>query len=205
MSLAATVEVSPVIRVRVPAKINLALCVGAERADGYHELATIFQAVSLYDIVTATGIETGITCTVNGPQAHLVGPPHQNLAYRAAALLKQEYAVRAGVALSIDKKIPVAGGMAGGSANGAGALLACARLWELAITQDDLLGLAAQLGADVPFALMGGCAVGLGRGDRLTPTLARGQYHWVLALAPGEMSTPEVFARFDQLAQTSGQ
>ena len=195
-------EVSDVY-VRTPGKINIALCVGARRPDGYHELATIFQAVSLYDIVSARSSATEISCEVLGSDAHRIGPGTQNLAYRAAQLLKTEYQVTEGVHLTIEKRIPVAGGMAGGSADAAGALLACAHLWELPVSTEDLMRLGARLGADVPFPLMGGCAVGLGRGDMLTATLARGVYHWVLAVAPIELSTTEAFARFDHLRETT--
>lgn len=191
------------VRVRVPAKINLALCVGGRRPDGYHELATIFHAVSIYDEVTAISAPTGISCEVNGPLADRIGSMEDNLAYRAACLLRDEYGVSQGVHLTIDKRIPVAGGMAGGSADAAGALLACAHLWQVGANQQDLLALAARLGADVPFPLMGGCAVGLGRGETLTPALSRGVFHWVLAFAATGLATPDVFARFDQLAGTA--
>ena len=191
----------PEVRVRVPAKINLALRVGPTRRDGYHELATIFQAVSLYDEVAASRSDA-ITCTVTGIDSHRIGPGKENLAFRAARLLQDEYGVREGVNLYIDKRIPVAGGMAGGSADAAGALLACTTLWGLPATTDDLITLAGRLGADVPFPLMGGCALGRGRGEILTPALSRGLYHWVLALSPGQLSTPEVFRRFDALAPT---
>jgi len=192
------------VRVRVPAKVNLALCVGPSRADGYHELATIFQAVSLYDEVVAAEADGRVSCQVTGTDAALVGPERRNLAYRAAQLLRKEYGVRAGVRLTIDKRIPIAAGLAGGSADGAGALLACARLWGLAVSADDLLRLAGELGADVPFPLMGGCAVGLGRGETLTPALTRGVFHWVLALSGQGLSTPAVFARFDELWSKDG-
>ena len=186
------------VRVRVPAKINLALKVGQTRPDGSHELATIFQAVSLYDEVAASACDT-LTCTVTGLDAHTIGPDEHNLAFRAARLLQQEYGVSEGVNLSIDKRIPVAGGMAGGSADAAGALLACSILWEIPASADDLIALAARLGADVPFPLMGGCAVGVGRGEILSPALHRGVYHWVLAFSSHHLSTPEVFRRFDAM------
>ena len=188
------------VRVRVPAKINLALRVGPTRPDGYHELATIFQAVSLYDEVTARPSDI-VSCEVTGLDAHTIGPEEDNLAFRAARLLQQEYEVTQGADIHIDKRIPVAGGMAGGSADAAGALLACATLWELPLGTDDLIILAARLGADAPFPLMGGCAVGLGRGERLTPALSRGVYHWVLAFSSHHLSTPEVFRRFDAMTR----
>jgi 4-diphosphocytidyl-2-C-methyl-D-erythritol kinase len=199
MSLAESWGYLDEVRVRVPAKINLALCVGRRRQDGYHELATLFQAVSLYDQVTAISAEDGVSCEMRGTEAHLVGPGAQNLAHRAAELIRREYGVTDGVHIEIEKRIPVAGGMAGGSADAAGALLACSQLWDLGASTSDLIQLASQLGADVPFALMGGCAVGLGRGETLTPALSRGQFHWVLAFATRGLSTPDVYQRFDEL------
>jgi len=200
MSPAAESPTDGGVRVRVPGKINLALRVGRVREDGYHELATIFQAVSLYDDVTALPARDGITCEVLGAQAHKIGVGEDNLAWRAADLLKQAYDVSEGIHLVIDKRIPVAGGMAGGSADAAGSLLACARFWGLRISVDDLMRLGAQLGADVPFPLMGGCAIGLGKGETLTPMLSRGVYHWVLGFSASQLSTPEVFRRFDELS-----
>ena len=199
MSLAESWGYLDEVRVRVPAKINLALCVGGTRPDGYHELATIFQAVSVYDTVTATCTSAGITCETIGPGADKVGPPTSNLAYLAAQLLRDEFNVTEGAHLSIDKQIPVAAGLGGGSSDAAAALVACARIWELRASSDDLARLAARVGADAPFALSGGCAVGLGRGEVLTPALSRGTFHWVLAIAKRGLSTPEVYRRFDEM------
>jgi len=199
MSIAESWDNTTEVRVRVPAKINLALRVGKTRSDGYHELATVFQAVSLYDEVSASPADA-ISCHVTGTDAHTIGPGEENLAFRAARLLQAEYGVQAGVDLVVDKRIPVAGGMAGGSADAAGALLACARLWEIDASTEDLTTLAARLGADAPFPLMGGCAMGLGRGEILTPALSRGAYHWVLAFSSHQLSTPEVYRRFDAMA-----
>ena len=122
-----------------------------------------------------------------------------NLAVRAARLLAARTGVAPDVDLHIRKQIPVAGGMAGGSADAAAALVACDLLWRTGLSRDDLHELAAELGADVPFALMGGTAVGTGRGDVLTPALARGELHWVLALSDQQLSTPEVYAECDRL------
>ncbi|MDR0416948.1 MAG: 4-(cytidine 5'-diphospho)-2-C-methyl-D-erythritol kinase [Propionibacteriaceae bacterium] len=187
------------VRVRVPGKINLALRVGPRRPDGYHELATLFQAVSLCDELSAAPAADGrITVAMTG-QAAGVGSGLGNLAVRAAHLLRERYGDPSlGADLAIRKAIPVAGGMAGGSADGAAALVACARLWGLGVGRPALLELAGELGADVPFALLGGCAHGLGRGDRVTPVLSRGVCHWVLALAAGGLSTAHVFQRFDE-------
>ncbi len=171
------------------------------RPSGYHPLATVFQSVSLFDEISVRWAEPGrFGCIVQGEQADQVPCDDRNLAVRAAKLLANEYgAGRLGAEIIIRKTIPVAGGMAGGSADAAGALLACSVLWDLDTTPDELRGLGASLGADVPFQLMGGTALGTGRGDELVPVLSRGSYHWVLALSADELSTPEVFARFDQL------
>jgi len=187
------------VTVRAPAKINLELRVGVPRADGFHELATVFHAVSLFDDVTATEREEGITVTVEGMQADLVPLDGSNLAVRAARLLAERTGIEAGVHLHVHKGIPVAGGMAGGSADAAATLVACDILWRCGLSRDELVTLAGELGSDVPFALLGGTAIGTGRGERLTPALARGDYHWVLAVADHGLSTPAVYAEADRL------
>ncbi len=189
------------VRVRVSGKINLALRVGAVRPSGYHPLSTVFQSVSLFDEVAVRWAEPGrFPVTVVGDQAGLVPTDGSNLAVKAAKLLADEYGPhRFGAELVIRKTIPVAGGMAGGSADAAGALLACSVLWDLDVSPDELREFGARLGADVPFQLMGGTALGTGRGDELVPVLSRGSYHWVLALSADELSTPAVFGRFDEL------
>lgn len=188
------------VRVRVPGKINLALCVGPRRPDGFHDLATVFQAVSLADDLTARPAPDGVvTVEVHGAGAALVGPAEDNLAVRAARLLSATYAPRAGAHLRIDKGIPVAGGMAGGSADAAAALLACDRLWGLDLGAESLLALAARLGSDVPFTLLGGTAIGHGRGERLEPVTVDHTFHWVLVTSADGLPTPAVFRRFDEL------
>lgn len=190
------------VSARVAAKVNLALRVGGVRDDGYHPLATIFQALSLHDEVSVRPAPAGqFPITVVGEQAHLVPADERNLAVRGARLLAAEFGDEdaLGAELHIRKAIPVAGGMAGGSADCAGALLACAYLWDLDVDADDIAAVGARLGADVPFALMGQTALGRGRGDELVPVLSRGTYHWVLAFSAGELSTPAVFRRWDEL------
>jgi 4-diphosphocytidyl-2-C-methyl-D-erythritol kinase len=188
------------VTVRAPAKVNLALVVGPRRADGYHDIVSIFHAVSLYDeLVARPGPEGSVLLDVHGDQADMVPLDESNLAIRAAHLLAEYAGVQAGVAFSITKHIPVAGGMAGGSADAAAALVACDALWGTALGREELGTLAGRLGADVPFALIGGTAVGTGRGDRLTPALARGTYHWVLALSDEGLSTGAVYAELDRL------
>jgi 4-diphosphocytidyl-2-C-methyl-D-erythritol kinase len=189
--------------VRVPAKVNLQLSVGPLRKDGFHELATVFHAVSLSDEVKATCAEpgAGITLTISGEGADVLPIDGSNLAYRAAMLLAAHAGIEADVTMHLNKGIPVAGGMAGGSADAAGALVACDALWRLNTDRDDLMDLAAELGSDVPFALHGGTALGTGRGEKLMSALARGSFHWVFALADGGLSTPSVYAECDRLRE----
>lgn len=191
------------VRVRAPAKINLTLRVGRARPDGFHPLATVYQAVSLYEEVVAAPADPGvIEVRVIGEGADQVPADDRNLAHRAARLLARRISERPGVSLVINKSIPVAAGLAGGSADAAATLLACSVLWELDLDHQALLPLAAELGSDVPFALIGGTAVGSGRGESVAPALARGSYHWVLAFADGGLSTPAVYRRYDELGLT---
>lgn len=186
------------VTVRVPAKVNVQLAVGAARPDGFHDLANVFLAVGLYDEVTVAPAETlRITCA--GPDAGQVPLDASNLAARAATALAARYGIAPDVHIHIDKDIPVAGGMAGGSADGAGALLACDALWSTGASRDELLGICAELGSDVPFSLTGGAALGTGRGERLTPVEVGGAFHWVFAVADGGLSTPAVYREFDRL------
>lgn len=195
-----------VIRVRASGKINLALRSGPKRPDGYHDLATVFQAVSVYDDLEARWADPGrFEIRVRGEQAALVPTDDANLAVKAARLLARVSGSSGlGCSLDLRKTIPVTGGMAGGSADAAAALLACSVLWDLDTGPDDLLELGAELGADVPFCLTGGTALGTGRGDRIAPVLSRGSYHWVLVLSEGELATPAVFRRFDELHVARG-
>ncbi|MEV6110630.1 4-(cytidine 5'-diphospho)-2-C-methyl-D-erythritol kinase [Streptomyces sp. NPDC051940] len=186
------------VTVRVPAKVNVQLAVGAARADGFHDLANVFLAVGLYDEVTATEADS-LRITVSGADAALVPTDGTNLAARAAAALAARYGRSPGVHLHIAKDIPVAGGMAGGSADGAGALLACDALWGTGAPREELLAICAELGSDVPFSLIGGAALGRGRGELLTPLEVGGGFHWVFATADGGLSTPAVYGEFDRL------
>lgn len=190
------------VTVRVHAKINLALQVHPRRPDGFHDLATVLQAVSLHDEVTASPA-VGLGIGVSGDAA-AVPADATNLAARAAVLLAEHAGVRCDVRLDIDKGIPVAGGMAGGSADAAAALVACDALWGLGHDRSELAALAAQLGSDVPFCLHGGTSFGTGRGELLSDVLARGTYHWVVAVADGGLSTPAVYAAFDQMGAPTG-
>ncbi|MFC1228282.1 4-(cytidine 5'-diphospho)-2-C-methyl-D-erythritol kinase [Streptomyces sp. Sce081] len=189
------------VTVRVPAKVNVQLAVGAARPDGFHDLANVFLAVGLHDEVTATPSAGGLRVTCAGPDAAEVPLDRTNLAARAALALAERYGREADVHLHITKDIPVAGGMAGGSADGAGALLACDALWGTGASRRELLDICAELGSDVPFALVGGAALGTGRGERLTELEVGGTFHWVFAMARRGLSTPAVFREFDRLAE----
>ena len=188
------------VTVRVPAKVNLQLSVGPVRPDGFHELATVFQAVSLCDEITVRpGSGPGITLTLSGEGEGTLPLDAGNLAYRAAQLLAEHTGADPSVDIHIHKTIPIAGGMAGGSADAAATLLACDALWRQATPREELAALAAELGSDVPFALHGGTAIGTGRGENLTPVLSRGAFHWVFAIADGGLSTPAVYGECDRL------
>ncbi|AII05375.1 4-diphosphocytidyl-2-C-methyl-D-erythritol kinase [Rhodococcus wratislaviensis] len=187
----------PVV-VRAPSKVNLHLAVGDLRDDGYHELNTVFQALSLSDTVSVVPAET-LSVTVRGEDARVVPTDSGNLVWQAAEMLAAESGRRPDVEIAIDKGIPVAGGMAGGSADAAATLVGLNALWQLDLSREELDGFAAKLGSDVPFSLHGGTAVGTGRGERLLPVLSRSTFHWVLALAKGGLSTPTVFRELDRL------
>ncbi|WP_042376756.1 4-(cytidine 5'-diphospho)-2-C-methyl-D-erythritol kinase [Streptacidiphilus melanogenes] len=188
------------VTVRVPAKVNVQLAVGGRRADGFHALATVFFAVGLWDTVTARPAK-GLSLTVAGRDADVVPTDESNLAARAARALAAHHGVEANVALHIDKDVPVAGGMAGGSADAAAALLACDALWGLGTDRSTLFALAAELGSDVPFSLHGGVALGEGRGEVLTSVPVGGTFHWVFAVADGGLSTPAVYGECDRLRE----
>jgi 4-diphosphocytidyl-2-C-methyl-D-erythritol kinase len=199
------------VRVRAPGKINVSLRVGPPREDGYHGIASVFLAVSLYEEVTATRVEgSGITVSVNG-QGTLNLPlgsvplDATNLAVRAAQLLAEVSPGSTGVHLDITKRVPVSGGMGGGSADAAAALLACDALWGSGFSRDELAKIAVGLGADVPFALLGGTAVGLGVGEQLTPAISKTPLHWVLVPADYGLSTPLVYRLLDEIRLRSGE
>ena len=196
--MTAPAATSDVVHARAPGKINVSLTVGALQEDGYHDVATAYQAVSLYEDVWATKSD-GFSVEFGGSidTSHLTTGA-DNLAVRAARLLARSTGYRGGVHLRIEKNVPIAGGMGGGSADAAATLLACDTLWGTERTRDQLLALGAELGADVPFALAGGTAIGTGRGDRLSPALAKGTFQWVLAIAEFGVSTPDVYGELDR-------
>ena len=189
------------VTVRVPAKVNLQLSVGPREKDGYHNLVSVFQAISIYDDVTVTKSHSGsgITISITGDHTHGVPADHTNLAVKAAQLIASEYDITIDAHIEVKKSIPVAGGMAGGSADAAATILAIDHLYELNMSRDEQHDFAASLGSDVPFMLTGGTAIGQGHGDELTSALSRGIYHWVLALSSVGLSTPAVYAECDRL------
>lgn len=189
--------------VRVPAKINLCLGVGGRRDDGFHALSTVYQAVDLCDEVRAEATDDGeISVSVNldaTAESTIVPTGADNLAVRAATALRDTLGVDEGARLAIRKVIPVAGGMAGGSADAAAALVACNHIWGGQLSRDELAEIAADIGSDVPFLLYGGNALGAGRGEQVSPILARGSYAWAVATSEQGLATPAVFAEFDRL------
>jgi 4-diphosphocytidyl-2-C-methyl-D-erythritol kinase len=189
--------------VRVPAKINLQLAVGPLGADGFHEVTTVFQAISLFDDVTLKFApeNSGISITLSGATSNGVPATDENLAVRAAKLMAEKYDLSTDLAIHLKKEIPVAGGMAGGSADAAGVIVAMDALFEIGLSRDEMESIAAQLGSDVPFGISGGISIGRGRGDQLTPALSRGSYHWVLALSSQGLSTPAVYQECDRLRE----
>ncbi len=191
---------------RVPAKINLCLGVGPVRDDGFHSLATVYQALDIHDEVRATLVDDSDDVTVSVQveadrmvESIDVPTDDDNLAVRAAKLLRDTTGAEGGVRLAIRKVIPVAGGMAGGSADAAAALVACNEMWGTGLGRPELERLAAELGSDVPFLLHGGNAIGGGRGETISPVLARGSYFWVVGVAARGLATRDVFAEFDRL------
>lgn len=188
------------VTVRVPGKVNLFLRVGDRRDDGYHELTTVFHAVSLSDDVTVRTADL-LSLRVVGEGADAVPVDDRNLAWQAAELMAEHVGRPPDVEITIAKSIPVAGGMAGGSADAAAVLVGMNALWELAVPRPDLHAMAAELGSDVPFALHGGTALGTGRGENLATVLARNTFHWVLAFATGGLETAAVYSEIDRLRQ----
>lgn len=193
------------VTARAPGKVNIQLSVGAVRADGFHPLASVFHAVAMHEEVTVSTGDPGagiVIHDVTGLQADEVPRDATNLVWRAAQRLAGELGrPEPDLRIAISKGVPVAGGMAGGSADCAAALVAVNDLWGTPLARDDLARVALDLGSDVPFSLMGGTALGLGRGELLSPLMVRGTFHWVFATATRGLSTPSVYAAFDRLVQ----
>ena len=188
---------------RVPAKVNLQLAVGPLGADGFHEVTTVFQAISLFDDVTvATAPENnGISIQITGQTSKGVPSDSSNLAVKAATLMIKKYDLPNDLSIKLKKEIPVAGGMAGGSADAAGVIVGLDSLFELGLSRDEMEMVGSKIGADVPFSICGGVAIGTGRGDQITPALFKGSYNWVLALSGQGLATPSVYAECDRLRE----
>jgi 4-diphosphocytidyl-2-C-methyl-D-erythritol kinase len=179
----------------------LQLSVGPREEDGYHNLVSVFQAISIYDDVTITKTHagSGVTISIIGDHTHGVPADATNLAVKAAHLIEKEYDFEIDAHIEVKKSIPVAGGMAGGSADAAAVIVGLDALYTLMMTRDEMFELGSQLGSDVPFMISGGTAIGQGHGDQLTAALSRGTYHWVIALSSVGLSTPSVYTECDRL------
>ena len=183
---------------RAPGKINLVLRVGPRRADGYHDLLTCFQAVNIWETVTLSPAEefsVEVSGDVNLGEIPLNG---DNLAMKAVAAVGLATGRTDAVAILIDKKVPVGGGMGGGSADAAATLIAINELWQTGLSQVELLDIAAELGSDVPFLLEGGTALGRGRGEILAPIKSL-VFNWVIVPSMEHLATPGVYGRLDEL------
>ena len=186
------------VTVQVPAKVNLQLSVGPKESDGYHQVVTVFQAISLFDNVKVSEGDQ-FSVSVSGDYTNGVPIDQSNLVYKAIELMAEKFDTGKNLDISIEKSIPVAGGMAGGSADAAAVLVGIDQLYRLGLSKDELGEVARKLGSDVPFMLHGGTAVGRGHGDEVTPALSRGTYHWVIAVSSTGLATPAVYAECDRL------
>lgn len=186
------------VEVQVPAKVNLQLSVGPKKSDGYHEVVTVFQAVSLQDTLKISR-SSQFNISIKGDYTNGVPLDQSNLVYKAVKLMVDKFEIDEDIDIEIEKNIPVAGGMAGGSADAAATLLGIDHLYSLGLSKDELSEIARNLGSDVPFMLHGGTAVGRGHGDEITPALSRGNYHWVIAVSSNGLSTPAVYGECDRL------
>lgn len=186
------------VEVQVPAKVNLQLAVGPKESDGYHEVVTVFQAISLLDTVKVSDASE-FSISISGDYVNGVPLDKDNLVSKAVALMSERFDTKQELEISINKKIPVAGGMAGGSADAAATLLGIDQLYGLNLSKDELGDIARGLGSDVPFMLHGGTAIGRGHGDEVTPALSRGTYSWVIAVSSAGLATPAVYAECDRL------
>ena len=188
---------------RVPAKVNLQLSVGPLGSDGYHEVTTVFQAISLFDDVSVATAPNGngLSLDISGQTSNGVPADNSNLAIRAAELMIKNYDLPIDLEIKLKKEIPVAGGMAGGSADAAGVIVGLDSLFELGLSRDEMESVGSKIGSDVPFSICGGVAIGSGRGDQITPALAKGNYFWVLALSGQGLATPSVYQECDRLRE----
>lgn len=186
------------VSVRVPGKVNIYLGVGPREFSGYHQLATVFQAVNIYDEITVSESDE-FSIIAKGAFASKIPTDSSNLVWQAAQLVAAACGAEPNVQITIDKSIPIAAGMAGGSADAAATLLALDTFWHAEISREQLDAMAAELGADVPFMLHGGCALGTNHGDRLAPIMTRAIFHWVFGTFADGLSTAAVYERTDNL------
>ena len=186
------------VEVQVPAKVNLQLSVGPKESDGFHEVVTVFQAISIFDNLKIARSEQ-FDITLEGDFINGVPIDQNNLVSKAVEIMAERFEIDKNLSIEINKSIPVAGGMAGGSADAAGTLLGIDQLFGLGLSKEELSEVARKLGSDVPFMLHGGTAVGRGRGDEITPALSRGNYHWVIAVSSNGLATPAVYGECDRL------
>lgn len=187
---------------RAPGKINLQLSVGPLQSDGYHPVATVFQAVSVFDDVKVSfSNNSGISLSATGKVSDLLPLDKNNLAYKAAELMCRKFEIKDGLDISLTKEIPIAGGMAGGSADAGATIVGIDALFGLGLNRSEMEKIGSELGADIPFTISGGTAIGTGRGDQITPVLSRGSYNWVLALSSSGLSTPAVYGECDRLRE----
>ena len=191
------------VTARVPAKVNLQLSVGPLGSDGFHEVTTVFQAISLFDDVTVATADKGegIKISITGQTSGGVPADNSNLAVKAAQLMIKNYDLPQDLVIKLKKEIPVAGGMAGGSADAAGVIVGLDSLFELGLSRDVMESVGSKIGSDVPFSICGGVAIGTGRGDQITPALAKGSYNWVIALSGQGLATPSVYQECDRLRE----
>ena len=194
-------EMTPSVTVRAAAKVNLHLGVGRLRPDGYHPLATVYQTLSVHDDVTVSTSSRWSVDLICEDDIDRGSFPtgEDNIVVRAGRLLAGRHGVDRAAEITVRKSIPIAGGLAGGSADAAAALVALDRVWGVRTSDDDLLELAAQLGSDVPFALLGGTALGTGRGELVTPVDDASTWWWVVVPSETGLSTPDVYRHFDRM------
>lgn len=178
---------------KAPAKINLALDVLFKRPDGYHEVEMIMTTVDLADRIELKEIEQDTIQILS--HSRFVPDDHRNLAYQAAHILKERFSVKKGVSITIEKNIPVAAGLAGGSSDAAATLRGLNRLWKLGLTLDELAEIGAEIGSDVSFCVYGGTALAKGRGEKITHLPAPPKCWVILAKPTIGVSTADVYKR----------
>jgi len=187
------------LRLRANAKINLFLEVLDKRPDGYHNIETVFQSIDLHDVISLTETPGDITVSCDNPQVPL---DSSNLAYKAAEMLLEKSGERCGVKIHIAKNIPVGAGLAGGSADAAATLVGLNELWELGYSIEELMRMGGRLGADVPFCIMGGTALGRGKGDELTRLMPFDEIPVVIANPGFQVSTAWAYGNLRNLGLT---